>query len=164
MESILAMTLEYTLKYWLKFFSRDQFKLQGRAVQLSNLDINGDALHASFGLPLALNVTTANVGKLEIKIPSVSNVQTEPIAVIIDKLDLVLNENSDSNAGNNPSINVVLLFSYVLCSTQSSSSSGKGNGYGFADKIADGMTVEVGTVNLWLETQGGGHCQGGATW
>ncbi|KAJ4976805.1 hypothetical protein NE237_001911 [Protea cynaroides] len=152
MESILAMALEYTLKYWLKSFSRDQFKLQGRTVQLSNLDINGDALHASFGLPLALNVTTAKVGKLEIKIPSVSNVQTEPIAVIIDKLDLVLNENSDSNAGNNPS------------STQSSSSSGKGNGYGFADKIADGMTLEVGTVNLWLETQGGGHCQGGATW
>ena len=37
MESILARALEYTLKYWLKSFSRDQFKLQGRTVQLSNL-------------------------------------------------------------------------------------------------------------------------------
>lgn len=109
MESILARALEYTLKYWLKSFSRDQFKLQGRTAQLSNLgrvllailfelhffstrvcvcvcgaefreldlkfsvvfffwlvDINGDALHASMGLPPALNVTTAKVGKLEI--------------------------------------------------------------------------------------------------
>lgn len=37
MEAILARALEYTLKYWLKSFSRDQFKLQGRTVQLSNL-------------------------------------------------------------------------------------------------------------------------------
>ena len=37
MESILARALEYTLKYWLKSFSRDQFKLQGRTAQLSNL-------------------------------------------------------------------------------------------------------------------------------
>ena len=100
MESILARALEYTLKYWLKSFSRDQFKLQGRTVQLSNLgnffflclinaeipdyfvfllglipvflclnlaaDINGDALHSSVGLPPALNVATAKVGKLEI--------------------------------------------------------------------------------------------------
>lgn len=29
-------------------------------------DINGDALHSSVGLPPALNVTTAKVGKLEI--------------------------------------------------------------------------------------------------
>ena len=101
MESILARALEYTLKYWLKSFTRDQFKLQGRTVQLSNLghfplssfksqlrliitiihlflnfwiwnfaclDINGDALHSSVGLPPALNVTTAKVGKLEITV------------------------------------------------------------------------------------------------
>lgn len=37
MESILARALEYTLGYWLKSFTRDQFKLQGRTVQLSNL-------------------------------------------------------------------------------------------------------------------------------
>lgn len=43
MESILARALEYTLKYWLKSFTRDQFKLQGRTVQLSNL---GDFLVA----------------------------------------------------------------------------------------------------------------------
>ena len=35
----------------------------------SNLvDINGDAVHASLGLPPALNVTTAKVGKLEIMV------------------------------------------------------------------------------------------------
>lgn len=44
MESILARALEYTLKYWLKSFSRDQFKLQGRTVQLSNLG-KGSAIH-----------------------------------------------------------------------------------------------------------------------
>ncbi|XP_010267791.1 PREDICTED: uncharacterized protein LOC104604912 isoform X2 [Nelumbo nucifera] len=151
MESILARALEYTLKYWLKSFSRDQFKLQGRTVQLSNLDINGDALHASLGLPPALNVMTAKVGKLEIKLPSVSNVQTEPIAVQIDRLDVVLEEKSDSN--NAKSSN----------STQASSGSGKGSGYGFADKIADGMTLEVGTVNLLVETHAGAHSQGSAT-
>ncbi|KAL4328203.1 hypothetical protein AHAS_Ahas13G0176600 [Arachis hypogaea] len=40
MESILARALEYTLKYCLKSFSREQFKLQGRTVQLSNLGIS----------------------------------------------------------------------------------------------------------------------------
>lgn len=34
------------------------------------IDINGDALHASLGLPPALNVTTAKVGKLEIIVRS----------------------------------------------------------------------------------------------
>lgn len=153
MESILARALEYTLKYWLKSFSRDQFKLQGRTVQLSNLDINGEALHASAGLPPPLTVTTAKVGKLEIKLPSVSNVQYEPIVVQIDRLDLVLEENSSSDASSRSST-----------SAQSSSSSSKGSGYGFADKIADGMTLEVRTVNLLIETRGGAQKQGGAAW
>uniref|UniRef100_A0A1D1ZAH3 UHRF1-binding protein 1-like n=1 Tax=Anthurium amnicola TaxID=1678845 RepID=A0A1D1ZAH3_9ARAE len=151
MESILARALEYTLKYWLKSFSRDQFKLQGLTAQLSNLDINGDALHASMGLPPALNVTKAKVGKLEITLPSVSNVQVEPIIVQIDQLDLVLEENPDLNAVRSSS------------GPQASTSS-KGGGYGFADKIADGMTIEVGTVNLLLETGGGARQQGGVTW
>ncbi|XP_068310042.1 uncharacterized protein [Pyrus communis] len=151
MESILARALEYTLKYWLKSFSRDQFKLQGRTVQLSNLDINGDALHSSMGLPPALNVATAKVGKLEIVLPSVSNVQIEPIVVQIDRLDLVLEEKSD-------------LDERSPRSSPSSSSSAMGSGYGFADKIADGMTLEILTVNLLLETRGGGRSQEGASW
>ncbi|MCD7463908.1 hypothetical protein HAX54_051685 [Datura stramonium] len=152
MESILARALEYTLKYWLKSFSRDQFKLQGRTAQLSNLDINGDALHASTGLPPALNVTTAKVGKLEIILPSVSNVQTEPIVVQIDRLDLVMEERDDIDTPRSSS------------SAVSSGSSSKGSGYGFADKIADGMTLQVNTVNLLLETHGGARRRGGASW
>ncbi|KAK9151914.1 hypothetical protein Syun_010223 [Stephania yunnanensis] len=152
MESILARALEYTLKYWLKSFSRDQFKLNGRTVLLSNLDMNGDALHASVGLPPALNVATAKIGKLEITLPSVSNVQVEPIVVQIDRLDLVLEEKMDSDACRSSA------------NSQAVASSSKGNGYGFADKIADGMTIEVGTVNLMIETHGGGRAQGGATW
>ncbi|KAM1057311.1 hypothetical protein ACFX2A_031268 [Malus domestica] len=151
MESILARALEYTLKYWLKSFSRDQFKLQGRTVQLSNLDINGDALHSSMGLPPALNVATAKVGKLEIVLPSVSNVQIEPIVVQIDRLDLVLEEKSDLDVRSPRS-------------SPSSSSSAMGSGYGFADKIADGMTLEILTVNLLLETRGGGRSHEGASW
>ncbi|XP_027354555.1 uncharacterized protein LOC113864716 isoform X1 [Abrus precatorius] len=147
MESILGRALEYTLKYWLKSFSRDQFKLQGRTVQLSNLDLNGDALHSSVGLPPALNVTTAKVGKLEIMLPSVSNVQIEPIVVHIDRLDLVIKENSDFEQSETPT-----------------SASVKGSGYGFADKIADGMTIQIHSVNLLLETLGSASCQGGATW
>lgn len=152
MESILARALEYTLKYWLKSFTRDQFKLQGRTAQLSNLDINGDALHASAGLPPALNVTTAKVGKLEIILPSVSNVQTEPIVVQIDRLDLVLEERDDIDT---PTIS---------SSVAASGNSSKGSGYGFADKIADGMTLQVHTVNLLLETHGGARRRGGASW
>ncbi|XP_052726420.1 uncharacterized protein LOC108334067 [Vigna angularis] len=152
MESILGRALEYTLKYWLKSFSRDQFKLQGRTVHLSNLDIDGDALHSSVGLPPALNVATAKVGKLEITLPSVSNVQTEPIVVHIDRLDLVLEENSDFDASLSSN-----------CSAPSAASA-KGSGYGFADKIADGMTIQIQTVNLLLETCGGSRRQGGATW
>ncbi|MED6196273.1 hypothetical protein PIB30_045921 [Stylosanthes scabra] len=153
MESILARALEYTLKYWLKSFSRDQFKLQGRTFHLSNLDINGDALHASVGLPPALNVATAKVGKLEIMLPSVSNVQIEPFFVQIDRLDLVLEENSNYEK---PPEN--------QASVTSSSASSKGGGYGFADKISDGMTIQIQTVNLLLETRGSAHPQGGATW
>ncbi|KAI4340058.1 hypothetical protein MLD38_024932 [Melastoma candidum] len=156
MESIIARALEYTLRYWLKSFSRDQFKLQGRTALLSNLDINGDALHSSVGLPPALNVATAKVGTLQITLPSVSNVQVEPIVVQIDRLDLVLEENLDVDA------------SRSSCSTPSSSSvstsSGWGSGYGFADKIADGMTLEVSTVNLLIETRGGSKKQGSAAW
>ncbi|KAL4588316.1 hypothetical protein LXL04_001200 [Taraxacum kok-saghyz] len=43
MESIMARALESALKYWLKSFSRDQFKIQGRTVQLSNI--------APYGVP-----------------------------------------------------------------------------------------------------------------
>ena len=32
------------------------------------------------------------------------------------------------------------------------------------EQIADGMTLEVRTVNLLLETHGGARRQGGATW
>lgn len=152
MESIIARALEYTLKYWLKSFSRDQFKLNGRTAELSNLDINGDALHASLGLPPALTVDTARVGKLQITLPSVSNVQVEPIVVNIDKLDLVLVEKDESENLSSPNSNV------------SPVSSTKSSGYGYADKIADGMTVQVGIVNLLLETHGGARRQGGATW
>ncbi|WVZ87258.1 hypothetical protein U9M48_033927 [Paspalum notatum var. saurae] len=151
MESIIARALEYTLKYWLKSFSRDQFKLQGRTAQLSNLDINGDALHASLGLPPALAVDTARVGKLQITLPSVSNVQVEPIEVSIDKLDLVLVEKDDSENLSSPG-------------SAPSPPATKSSGYGYADKIADGMTVQVGIVNLLLETHGGARRQGGATW
>ncbi|KAL0362268.1 UNVERIFIED_CONTAM: hypothetical protein Scaly_1182000 [Sesamum calycinum] len=146
MESILARALEYTLKYWLKSFTRDQFKLQGRTVQLSNLDINGDALHASVGLPPALNVTTAKVGKLEIVLPSVSNVQVEPIVVQVDRLDLVLEENDDVDPSSN------------------SSSTASVQRVVGADKIADGMTLQIQTVNLLLETHGRAQQGGGATW
>ncbi|KAL6999390.1 hypothetical protein U1Q18_000551 [Sarracenia purpurea var. burkii] len=165
MESILARALEYTLKYWLKSFTRDQFKLQGRTVQLSNLGkflflLRSIGEHywvsiviwmMNLGLPPALNVATAKVGKLEIMLPSVSNVQIEPIVVQIDRLDLVLEENDDLDACKSTS-------------SVSSPSSGKGSGYGFADKIADGMTLEVRTVNLLLETHGGARKKGGATW
>lgn len=152
MESIIARALEYTLKYWLKSFTRDQFKLNGRTAELSNLDINGDALHASLGLPPALTVERARVGKLQITLPSVSNVQVEPIVVNIDKLDLVLVEKDDSENLSSPT------------STASSTPSAKSTGYGYADKIADGMTVQVGIVNLLLETHGGARRQGDATW
>jgi hypothetical protein len=37
MESLLLRALESTLRHWLKTFSRDQFKLRGRSVQLSDL-------------------------------------------------------------------------------------------------------------------------------
>ncbi|MFS7934443.1 putative UHRF1-binding protein [Helianthus anomalus] len=117
MELIMARALEYTLKYWFKSFTRDQFKLQGRTVQLSNLDISGDVLHTSLGLPPALIVSMAKSGRLEIVIM--------PIVVQIDKLALVLEEN---------------------------------------DGIADGMTLQIQTVNLLHKTHGGGRHLRGVTW
>ncbi|MFS7894725.1 putative UHRF1-binding protein [Helianthus anomalus] len=175
MESIMARALEYTLKYWFKSFTRDQFKLQGRTVQLSNLakcveveefcailirnfvfedisDISGDALHASLGLPPALTVSMAKSGKLEIVLPYLSNVQIMPIVVQIDKLDLVLEENDDVDSRRSTN------------SAQAPSNSSKSSGYGFAEKIADGMTLQIQTVNLLLETHGGGRHLRGVTW
>ncbi|CAI9261166.1 unnamed protein product [Lactuca saligna] len=146
----MARALESTLKYWLKSFSRDQFKLQGRTVQLSNIDISGDALHASLGLPPAITVSMAKSGKLEIVLPYLSNVQLEPIVVMIDKLDAVLEENDDLDARRSTS------------SAQASSSSSKGGSYGFAEKIADGMTLQIRTINLLLDTHGSGG--GEASW
>ncbi|XP_024976311.1 uncharacterized protein LOC112514213 [Cynara cardunculus var. scolymus] len=152
MESIMAKALETTLKYWFKSFTRDQFKLQGHTVHLANLDINGDVLHASLGLPHALTVSMAKLGKLEIVLPYLSNVQLEPIVLQIDKLDVVLEENDDLEARRSTR------------RAQSASSSTKGSGYGFAEKIADGMMLQVQTVSLLLETHGGGRHLGGATW
>nr|GEV74475.1 hypothetical protein [Tanacetum cinerariifolium] len=152
MESIMARALEYTLKYWLKSFSRDQFKLQGRTCQLSNIDISGEALHASLGLPTALIVTMAKSGKLEIVLPYLSNVQVEPIIVHMDKLDVVLEETDDLNARRS------------MSSAQAALSSSKGGSYGFAEKIADGMTLQIQTVNLLLETHGGGRHLRGTMW
>ncbi|KAL4282133.1 hypothetical protein GQ457_03G023470 [Hibiscus cannabinus] len=154
MESILARALEYTLKYWLKSFSRDQFKLQGRTGHLYNLDINGDAFHASTGLPLALTVTAAKIGKLEIILPKVSNVQVDPIVLQIDRLDIFLEENPDVDTPSTSN-------NYNM---QPPTSSGKGSGYGFADKISDGMTLQCQTVNLLLQTRGASSFEGGAAW
>ncbi|KAL3677521.1 hypothetical protein R1sor_027469 [Riccia sorocarpa] len=148
MEAILARGLEPKLKYWLRSFSRDQLRLQGRSVHLYNLDLNGDVLHATIGLPPTLRVTQARVGKFELKLPSFSNFSnvSEPVVVEIDKLDLVLVE----TAGNE---HVAPVSGSQTPTTPSKSPS---TGYGFSDKIADGMTISVGTVNLMLETRGAG--------
>ncbi|KAF2285833.1 hypothetical protein GH714_008303 [Hevea brasiliensis] len=86
------------------------------------------------------------------ELPYISNVQVEPIVIQIDKLDLVLEENRDLDACSSSN------------SIQSSAGSSKASGYGFADKIADGMTIQVSTVNLLLETRGGVRRKGGAAW
>ncbi|OAY28562.1 uncharacterized protein LOC110600696 isoform X2 [Manihot esculenta] len=86
------------------------------------------------------------------QLPYVSNVQVEPIVIQIDRLDLVLEENRDVDTCS------------VSNSTQSSTGSNKASGYGFADKIADGMTIQVSTVNLLLETRGGARHEGAAAW
>ncbi|MCO5611961.1 hypothetical protein L7F22_066221 [Adiantum nelumboides] len=114
-------------------------------------DLNGDVLHASIGLPPTLLVSQARVGVLEIKVPAFSNVQTEPVIVEIDKLDLVLVEKSGSQPDT------------MQQEPPGISSSTRSNSYGFADKIADGVTLQVGIVNLLLETRGG-TVQEGASW
>lgn len=152
MESLLAKALESKLKYWLKSFTREQFKLRGRTVQLCNLDLNGEVLHASIGLPPTLLVSQARVGKLELKVPPLSNVQVEPVVVEIDKLDLVLVEKSGSQPDTMPQ------------ASPGTSATVRSSSYGFADKIADGVTLQVGTVNLLLETRGGTAGQEGASW
>ncbi|KAI5064107.1 hypothetical protein GOP47_0020777 [Adiantum capillus-veneris] len=114
-------------------------------------DLNGEVLHASIGLPPTLLVSQARVGVLEIKVPPFSNVQTEPVIIEIDKLDLVLVEKSGSEPDT------------MQPEPPGVSSSAKSNSYGFADKIADGVTLQVGVVNLLLETRGG-TVQEGASW
>ncbi|XP_052734639.1 uncharacterized protein LOC128197325 isoform X1 [Vigna angularis] len=68
-----------------------------------------------------------------LQLRSVSIVQTEPIVVHIT-FDLVLEENSDFDAS--------LSLNYFASSVAST----KGSGYGFADKIADGMTIQIQTI------------------
>ncbi|CAM6117474.1 unnamed protein product [Calypogeia fissa] len=153
MESLLVRALESKLKYWLRSFSREQFKLQGRSVHLYNLDLNGDVLHAAIGLPPTLRVAQARVGKFELKLPSITYVNSEPIVVEIEQLDLVLVETAGSDHDSSVAAN----------RSQPATPSKASTSYGFADKIADGMTIAVGIVNLMLETRGGGG-RGGAAW
>ncbi|CAI5977570.1 unnamed protein product [Closterium sp. NIES-64] len=150
METLLAKALESKLKYYLRSYTRDQFRLQGRTVELSNLDLNGDVLHSIIGLPSTLRVAKAHVAKLEIKLPALSLVNKEPTVVAISTLDLVLRE----TAPHEPPLS-----SPGALATKSTS-------YGFADKIADGMTLEVDVVNLMIETRGGRDVSGhdAATW
>ncbi|KAI7737696.1 hypothetical protein M8C21_011868, partial [Ambrosia artemisiifolia] len=96
----------------------------------------------------------AKSGKLEIALPYLSNVQIMPIVVQIDKLDLVLEENDEVDSRRSKS----------SAKAPSSPSKSKGSGYGFAEKIADGMTLQIQTVNLLLETHGGGRHLPGVTW
>eukprot|EP00850_Spirogloea_muscicola_P001672 SM000006S19437 [mRNA] locus=s6:755889:763182:+ [translate_table: standard] len=172
MESLLAAALDSKLRYYLKTYSRDQFRLNGRTVQLSNLayklhckffimihharsnvtqqlktllympstELNGLVLHAILGLPSTVHVAQAKVEKLEIKLPTFSNISAEPTVVSISTLDLVISETQSTD------------FDAAVASAASAAS--KSTSYGFADKIADGMTVEVGTLNLTVETKG----------
>eukprot|EP00850_Spirogloea_muscicola_P019215 SM000186S04133 [mRNA] locus=s186:152262:159568:+ [translate_table: standard] len=172
MESLLAAALDSKLRYYLKTYSRDQFRLTGRTVQLSNLayklhctsfimihharsnvtqqlktrlympssELNGFVLHAILGLPSTVHVAQAKVEKLEIKLPTFSNISAEPTVVSISTLDLVISETLSTD------------FDAAVASAASAAS--KSTSYGFADKIADGMTVEVGTLNLTVETKG----------
>eukprot|EP00850_Spirogloea_muscicola_P005400 SM000024S07862 [mRNA] locus=s24:978272:985570:+ [translate_table: standard] len=172
MESLLAAALDSKLRYYLKTYSRDQFRLNGRTVQLSNLayklqctfviiihharsnvaqqlktlicmpstELNGFVLHAILGLPSTVHVAQAKVEKLEIKLPTFSNISSEPTVVSISTLDLVISETLSTD------------FDAAVASEASAAS--KSTSYGFADKIADGMTVEVGTLNLTVETKG----------
>ncbi|CAI7881380.1 unnamed protein product, partial [Closterium sp. NIES-53] len=112
--------------------------------------LNGDVLHSIIGLPSTLRVAKAHVAKLEIKLPALSLVNKEPTVVAISTLDLVLRETAPHEAP---------LSSPGALATKSTS-------YGFADKIADGMTLEVGVVNLMIETRGGRDVSGhdAATW
>ncbi|KAG0586203.1 hypothetical protein KC19_2G072000 [Ceratodon purpureus] len=90
-------------------------------------------------------------GCLCLQIPSLSNVNREPIVVAIDKLELVLAETPHDQASSSPEA--------------APTSSTKSSSYGYADKLADGMTIHVTTVNLMLETRGGrSSTEGGATW
>ncbi|GBG85324.1 hypothetical protein CBR_g39891 [Chara braunii] len=157
MESLLAKAVESKLKAWLKSFSRDQFRLlQGRTMLLSNLDLNGKTLHACLGLPPSLRVTQARVGKLEIQLPSVSNVKSDPVVVSINRLDIVLCETL-TEAGDSDSTG---------SDASSGSSSNRNSTYGFSDKVADGVTVNVGELNIMLETLGSAGSEGAdaASW
>lgn len=82
------------------------------------------------------------------QVPSVSNVQYEPILVQIDRFDLVLEENVDPDNAKSPTRWACLiqhqaseraLFpSWVLMffwSASTSTGTTKGSGYGFADKV-----------------------------
>jgi len=106
----------------LKTFSRDQFKLRGRSIHLHNLDVDGAALHASVGLPPSLQVTEARANRLELRIPSLSNVNREPIVVEIDKLEVIIAEQLLSDLGYIPGT--------------ISNYSGENYSYGYSDKMA----------------------------
>jgi hypothetical protein len=150
MESLLLRGLESTLRYWLKTFNREQFRLLGRSFQLYDLDVDGDAIHASLGLPPTLRVTEARIRNLELRVASITNVHREPIVVDIDVLDLVISEKLYSDLGYIPG-------------TLPSDSSADGNGYGYSDKLADGMTIKIGRIHIMLETKGGTPREGTAT-
>ncbi|CAI5502452.1 unnamed protein product [Closterium sp. Naga37s-1] len=221
METLLAKALESKLKYYLRSYTRDQFRLQGRTVELSNLGkprrpaaarsctsqrrIGRAVSSTSLASPLLTSAPCARVC-VERQLPALSLVNKEPTVVAISTLDLVLRETapheaplsspgsvplclaptalaplplSSSLASNTPAVPV--LFRCPTCSSLpcapalstgacativATALATKSTSYGFADKIADGMTLEVGVVNLMIETRGGRDVSGhdAATW
>jgi hypothetical protein len=79
MESLLAKALESKLKYWLKSFTRDQFKLKGRTVELCNLG------KPSIFLAIMLHVLI-KIDKMMAMMPERSQELDQPIRDLDNKL------------------------------------------------------------------------------
>ncbi|KAM0845719.1 hypothetical protein ACQ4PT_056188 [Festuca glaucescens] len=131
MESVIAWALADKLGYWIKSFSREKLRLRGRTAQLSNAEIDGDALHAALGLPPALAIATARIQELVITLPSILNMQVEPTVVNIDRLDIILEEKDEMENHSSPNSNVT------------SPSSTKDSGHGYADKKVEWKSLTV---------------------
>eukprot|EP01028_Stygiella_incarcerata_P009680 TRINITY_DN463_c1_g2_i1.p1 TRINITY_DN463_c1_g2~~TRINITY_DN463_c1_g2_i1.p1 ORF type:complete len:1747 (-),score=463.92 TRINITY_DN463_c1_g2_i1:2035-7194(-) len=152
MEAIVGRVLQKYFVVFLKNFRRKDFHIgaiSGESV-LENLDVNEKTLQEILRVP-QLEVQSCKIGKLRIKV-SITRISSVPVRVSIDHVTMELKEPTSINPL--PSIVANLLKKEEKASETEEDEADKKSGYKMGDKIADGISVSIGRIEVNIQTLG----------